>query len=631
MNNSGVSSESGVATSERNYHDQTVGDIENQNMPGVAAAPPPLIPQLPHTIHGSQTSEVELMYKAALEGDWAAAEKLLETNPTLAYIERICYLPDKESGNWSRPVHVAADEETEGKWYRPLHVAVALKHDKFARKLIEKMKPEDLELNESNKVGSCSYAAAHGMLDIAKTMIKKHPNILKHGETYQVLTMFAGLSGKSKVVSYFLEKTGEPDPDWEEAWLALLQNAIRSKMYGMALKILKKDTSFAIKRTVKGTALHVLARQNISAATTGKTALMFKTVFGTTFEGWQGGGKMPPDFRSLAKNLLDEIQKMEKSSAFELLKNPPILHDAAKVGNVDLIRMITREYPDLIWQTDDKGRSLISIAIEYREANVFSFIQRFRALDKISILFGKVSDETNLLHLAAKLGPRKNAIPALQMQGELAWFKAVEDMLPLQVTEQTENGKTPRKVFEEEHKKLLKESKAWMKSTSDSCMLIATIILTVVYAAAFTVPGGNSEATGLPIRVKSNWLTCFFIFEALALFSSTLCIITFWSITCSGFEEDQFFDILPYQLRLGFTALFGSLIGAIAAFMSAYHIVLVQGKAWLVKSFLLLICVILVFAILGRFWELWSKIKLPKSLPQNLGGRPIPNQHNPSP
>ncbi|KAH6801503.1 hypothetical protein C2S52_001967 [Perilla frutescens var. hirtella] len=549
------------------------------------------------------------MHRAASLGDWAKAEMLLEKDPTLAY-------------------------HLDKRGYRPLLVAVALKHEKFALKLIQTMRPEDLNWPDSNGVGSCGYAAAQGMLDIAKAMIKKHPNILKEqGVTYQVLTCFAGLSGKSKVVSYFLERTPKIlDPHWEEAWLSLLQNAIRSKMYGMALKILKKNTSFATKRNSMGTALHVLARQDTSAATTGKMALMFKSVFGTTFEGWQGGGKMPPDFRSLAKNLLDEIQKMEESSAFELLKNPPILHDAAKVGNVDLIRMITREYPDLIWQTDDKRRSLISIAIEYREANVFSFIQRFRALDKISILFENARDETNLLHLAAKLGPRKNAIPALQMQGELAWFKAVEDMLPLNVTEETNaNDKTPREVFEEEHRELLKESKAWMKSTSDSCMLIATIILTVVYAAAFTVPGGNSEATGLPIRVKSNWLTCFFIFEALALFSSTLCIITFWSITCSGFEEDQFFDILPYQLRLGFTALFGSLIGAIASFMSAYHIVLVQGKAWLVKSFLLLICVILVFAILGRFWELWSKIKLPKSLPQNLVGGPIQTQHNPGP
>ncbi|KAH6801456.1 hypothetical protein C2S52_001920 [Perilla frutescens var. hirtella] len=506
------------------------------------------------------------MYRAALEGDWAEAEKLLKQDPTLAYKPRQCYnyLPEKE---------------TETNCYTPLHVAIALKHDKFALKLIEKMKPEDLEVEDSNDVTACGYAAASGSQDIAELMIKKNGKLV---EDPMDLVFLATLSGKSEVVSFFLEQTREVDPHWKEEWLELLQNAIGTKMYGVALKILEKDGFLAIMNNEQGTALHVLARQDISAATTGKPAMIFKSIFGTTLKGRQGQEEMPPDFRLLAEKLLSEIQKMDKLEALKLLNKPvPILHDAAKVGNMELIVMLTHEYPDLIWQTDKKEHSLFNIAIESREANVFSFIQQFGALN-FSSMFQVDDDKNNLLHLAAKLGSRENEIPALQMQSELAWYNAVQAMLPPQaIEEENKERKKPRELFVEEHEELLKESKAWMKSTADSCMLIATIILTVVYAAAFTVPGGNNEATGLPILVKSNWLTCFFIFEALALFSSTLCIITFWSITCSGFKEDQFLYILPYQLRLGFTALFGSLIGAISAFLSAYHMVLVEGKAWL--------------------------------------------------
>ncbi|KAH6801446.1 hypothetical protein C2S52_001910 [Perilla frutescens var. hirtella] len=350
----------------------------------------------------------------------------------------------------------------------------------------------------------------------------------------------------------------------------------------------------------RGTALHVLARQ----------AMAVGSIF--------GHGKMQPDFRLLAKNLLENIniEKIDEHSALFLLKTPvPILHAAAKVGNMELIHMLTRAYPDLIWQTDDKGRSLLNIAIECREANVFSFIQRFHALDIYSCWLKVDEDKNNLLHLAAKLGPRKNTIPALQLQSELAWYKTVEAMLPLHyMEEKNKDDKTPRDVFVATHEKLLEESKAWMKSTADSCMLIATIILTVVYAAAFTVPGGNNEASGHPILVQSKWLTCFFIFEALALFCSTMCIITFWSITCSGFQEDQFLDILPDQLRLGFATLFGSLIGAISAFLSAYMLLAVQERGRLVKSFLFSIHAILVIAISIRFIELWVKTELPACL-----------------
>jgi hypothetical protein len=54
-----------------------------------------------------------------------------------------------------------------------------------------------------------------------------------------------------------------------------------------------------------------------------------------------------------------------------------------------------------------------------------------------------------------------------------------------------QDGKTPWQVFKEEHKALLEEGKNWMKDTSNSCMLVATLIATIAFAAAISVPGGN--------------------------------------------------------------------------------------------------------------------------------------------
>ncbi|KAH6801477.1 hypothetical protein C2S52_001941 [Perilla frutescens var. hirtella] len=169
---------------------------------------------------------------------------------------------------------------------------------------------------------------------------------------------------------------------------------------------------------------------------------------------------------------------MDETCVLELLRNPPILNNAAKVGNVELIVMLTRAYPDLI-----------------------CLIKQIGGL-KNFVIMGMDGNNDNILHLAAELGPlntRNNivSISALQMQRELAWFKEVEAMVPSWFIEMRNNDqKKLRELFSDEHKDLVRESEAWMRSTADSCMLIATIILTVMYAAAFTAPGGTMEKPG---------------------------------------------------------------------------------------------------------------------------------------
>jgi hypothetical protein len=43
------------------------------------------------------------------------------------------------------------------------------------------------------------------------------------------------------------------------------------------------------------------------------------------------------------------------------------------------------------------------------------------------------------------------------------------------------------------HKDLQKDGEKWMKDTANYCMLVATLIATVIFAIAFTVPGGNNQ------------------------------------------------------------------------------------------------------------------------------------------
>ena len=54
-------------------------------------------------------------------------------------------------------------------------------------------------------------------------------------------------------------------------------------------------------------------------------------------------------------------------------------------------------------------------------------------------------------------------------------------------------GMTPIDVFNKDHKDLLKVGEEAMKETANSCMLVATLISTVVFAAALTVPGASNK------------------------------------------------------------------------------------------------------------------------------------------
>ncbi|KAH9750732.1 hypothetical protein KPL71_013986 [Citrus sinensis] len=113
------------------------------------------------------------------------------------------------------------------------------------------------------------------------------------------------------------------------------------------------------------------------------------------------------------------------------------------------------------------------------------------------------STKDTILHLAAKLAPPAHLriVPgvALQMQREVQWFKEVEKLVhPFLKEALNMDGKTAQDIFTEQHKDLLENSEKWMKDTSNSCMVVTALIATTMFAAAYTVPGGNNES-GIPI------------------------------------------------------------------------------------------------------------------------------------
>lgn len=137
-------------------------------------------------------------------------------------------------------------------------------------------------------------------------------------------------------------------------------------------------------------------------------------------------------------------------------------------------------------------------------------------------------------------------------------------------------GETPRHIFSMEHEDLMKKGEAWMKETAKSCTLVATLIATVVFAAAFTVPGGN-DSKGVPPLLHEPFFKVFAISEAIAMFSSSTSILMFLSILTSRYGERDFLYALPLMLMIGITTLFVSIAAMVVAFCST---ILLSCRYW---------------------------------------------------
>ncbi|KAJ0800102.1 putative PGG domain-containing protein [Helianthus annuus] len=235
---------------------------------------------------------------------------------------------------------------------------------------------------------------------------------------------------------------------------------------------------------------------------------------------------------------------------------------------------------------DEDGYNIIQLSIMNRAEKVCNLIYHIIEHTKSQ---REMTDSSlnNLAHLAGRLAPSfvlsRTTGAALQLQRELLWFEEVERLvLPLQLTEKNIYKETPLMVFTREHQDLLKEGEIWMKTTAESCSITAALIVTVVFAAAITVPGGSDEESGIPLFRKEFSFTIFAVSNALSLFTGITALLLFLStiLTASSSEKD-FLVVLPRRLIFGLLMLFLSAISMMVAFGAILFLVFCDKRPWM--------------------------------------------------
>jgi hypothetical protein len=136
------------------------------------------------------------------------------------------------------------------------------------------------------------------------------------------------------------------------------------------------------------------------------------------------------------------------------------------------------------------------------------------------------------------------------------------------------DGKKPHELFTENHEELVKAGEKWTKETASSYIAVASLILTIMFAAAFTVPGGNNQETGTPIFLHEKIFNMFIIADAVSIFTSASSVLVFIGILTSRYAEHDFLKVLPLKLALALVLLLLSVCSMMVAFYAALNVIL---------------------------------------------------------
>ncbi|KAJ0015174.1 hypothetical protein Pint_21559 [Pistacia integerrima] len=479
------------------------------------------------------------------------------------------------------PFNVAITEKHE----TIFHVAAGANQTDFLEKMIDEIAADDLKLQNVKGNTAFCFAVMAGNISIAEKMLKKKRDLLtiRGGGNLTPLNL-AAMFGEREMAIYLYRQYYRGTLTLADK-KQLLFDSIDTTLYDLARELLEdeddNENELAMTEYEHGsnlltplhrlalTPFHLLDQNRRSKETTSPNRVLesVKCLWEKILE----IGKSKSDRTTLINQALalveclwKKIFKAKRDQVWDYLKeHRDLLFTGAQLGNFKFLGKLIELYPDLVHLKDDDEQTIFHIAIMHRHDDLFKLINQIgfnkhvvasnvdikentllhlaatyphpRPLSMENSLLHRaakypdprpLSKENILLHLAAKysdLRPLSTVSSAtLEMQRELRIFKDVEKLVMPSFRElKNSEGKTPRELFTSTHACLQKDGEKWMRSIASQCLLVATIIATVVFQPAFTVPGGKDDNEGRKIVLR-----IFAMAKVIASSSSSISILT---------------------------------------------------------------------------------------------------------
>ncbi|TXG63710.1 hypothetical protein EZV62_010704 [Acer yangbiense] len=263
-------------------------------------------------------------------------------------------------------------------------------------------------------------------------------------------------------------------------------------------------------------------------------------------------------------------------------------------------------------QKDAKDSQDKNQKVENRQPHVYELLLKITNMKES--VFRKVDHEGNsALHLAARLGDHKPwLIPGAGLQ--MKWESS--GSMPFHFfVRYNRASKSPRDVFTETHKELIKSGGDWLTNTSESCSVVAALIATVAFATSSTVPGGVRSDSGKPTLENEPAFNVFAIASLIALCFSVTALVMFLAILTSRYQERDFGSNLPRKLLVGLTSLFVAIASMLVSFCSGHFFVLKEQLKFAAVPVYAVTCLPITFFAIAQFplyfdliWAAFKKV-----------------------
>ncbi|PWA74037.1 ankyrin repeat-containing domain, PGG domain protein [Artemisia annua] len=501
---------------------------------------------------------------AAISSDWESAKVILDKRPEL--------------------VRYAITEGGD----TILHIAVSAEADiimaeMFVNNLLNRMKSEDLEIE--NRPGDIALiiAASKGSIHMFELMLRKHETLLSISSQQTLNALNSSTERGNHEMALHL------------------YNVLERKSYKfwtdraryIALKVLVAYPDIATSTKFCKYSLITLARNPDALNTTDSN--MISRITDRFFAFFHMKNRFPEKDNE-ALNILITILKLyprlNKPTIFDdlvpifneemVVGIPQIVFTAVEYGNTRFVIEALKIYPNMVWLLDNDNRSMFHIAVMHRHEGIYNLLYEIGS-KKVVVLVQRDEMKNTMLHLVGKKPDKKQLLKtvsgaSLLMQRELLWFKEVERMIPpyLRYIKNTDD-KTAYELFSENNQELVSKGLKWTKD----CMVVTTLIITVAFAAAFTVPGGYHQVTGIPIFTHEASFLVFMIADGVSLFSSSMSLLVFLSILTSPHGQHDFLYSLPKKLMIVLITLFISVAAMMVTFAASFFVLYRNTHKWL--------------------------------------------------
>ncbi|OMO80224.1 hypothetical protein CCACVL1_13118 [Corchorus capsularis] len=294
-----------------------------------------------------------------------------------------------------------------------------------------------------------------------------------------------------------------------------------------------------------------------------------------------------------------------------------VIINAVKFGITNVLVELIRVNPDILMFIDDMRRNIFLLAVIHRQEKVLSLIYGIGALRKVHFRSTCDKDGNNMLHLAGNSPPQRLIDdiqgPALLLQRELQWFEEVAYVLePVNRAIKNWDGKTADDLFEENHREMVNQAEKWMKAIAQSSTVVGALIITVMFAALFTVSGGKNQDTGIPLFLHKKAFKVFILSDAIALTASSTSVLIFLGILTSRYSAKDFLTSLPTKFMIALFFLFISIATMMIAFCSATTMIL-KGQLSIVVPIIVLASIPVAFflwmqspVLVTTFWSTYG-------------------------